>query len=126
MKIILSLGSNYEAEQNIQMAEERLSSLFPVICFSRNLESAPYGESDQNLAPFINTVGVGETSLPYHVLVIVAKLLETYLGRTPEHKSSGRIDIDIDILQYGNMRLKADDWMRPYNVILLRELNVDM
>ena len=122
MRIILSLGSNNNPEENIQKAEERLRSLFPAIRFSRTMMNEPYGEHANALPYFGNAVAVGAVSVPLPVLRTMAKALETHLGRSSERKHEGIIDIDIDILQYDTLRLKPDDWQRPYNIQLLKEM----
>lgn len=129
MLIILSLGSNNNAEQNMQMAEERLQRLFPAIRFSKTLMNEPYGNhllsSIHHSSLFANAIGVGETTLPLSALISAMKALETHLGRTAERKQQGIIDIDIDILQYGDTKLKLNDWQRPYNIELLKEFNLN-
>lgn len=122
-ELILGLGSNYDAERNIQMAEERLRSLFPAIRFSRTIRTKavnmPEGTPD-----YLNAVAVARTSLPYPALRSVMKGIERLQGRTLELKRQGLVPLDIDIMQYGDRQLKPDDWYRDFNILLLKELGL--
>lgn len=44
-------------------------------------------------------------------------------GDTKEARNHNIVNIDIDILQYGDTRLHVDDWNRPYIATLLKQLN---
>lgn len=44
----------------------------------------------------------------------VLKDIECCIGRKPEDKSCGRVPIDIDLLQWNDQILKAEDLTREY------------
>ena len=54
------------------------------------------------------------TSLPLDVLQRELKGIETAMGDSHESHLKGIVIIDIDLLAYGSLQLKADDWQRPY------------
>ena len=47
----------------------------------------------------------------------------TAIDVTKEARNHNIVNIDIDILQYGDTRLHVDDWNRPYIATLLKQLN---
>ena len=121
--VILSLASNVRQEENIIMAEERLQSLFSAISFSRMMRTEAIGVSVSK--EYINVIATGSTRLEYDALKAAIKALEHDMGRTEKGKHDGMIPIDIDIMQYGGQRYKADDWHKPFNVILLKEMEAE-
>lgn len=143
MKVVLSLGTNTDYA-NIEKAEERLSGLFSAVRVSRAVVSPAVettrrktagnggainatdkgggaGNRGAISADFANAVMIGDSTMPYEELRSTVKGIEQEMGRKrPPEK--GRVEIDIDILQYGDVRYKAKDWERSYNVLLLKEL----
>lgn len=120
MRVVLSLGTNTNYA-NIQIAEERLNSLFSAVRVSRMVVS-PAVNSPGEIPDFANAVMVGETSVAYEDFRDSVKAIECELGRRRESEY-GRVEIDIDILEYGEKTYKVNDWDRPYNVLLLKELD---
>lgn len=110
MKVIISVGSNKNQMENIEIAERDLSCSFSAIRFSASRYT---GDG------YYNAVGVGETSLSYAELRTCTKNIEKRLGRTEDREV---IPIDVDILQYDGHCYKPDDMMREYNIMLLKEL----
>lgn len=121
MKVILSLGSNHDAEVNIMMAEKRLGSLFSAIIFSRKLITKPIG-MPEGTPPFANAIGIGDTQIPLPALQIMLKALEKSQGRMHSPSQKNLIPLDIDVLQYGETRYKTSDWQRSYNKLLIGEI----
>lgn len=75
MKVIVSLGSNKNQIENIEIAEKELKAFFSAIRFSTTQYT---GDG------YYNAVGVGESSLSYDELKALTKNLEKKLGRTDD------------------------------------------
>ncbi|NPD80632.1 hypothetical protein HPS57_01350 [Prevotella sp. PINT] len=110
MKVIVSLGSNKNQIENIEIAEKELKAFFSAIRFSTTQYT---GDG------YYNAVGVGESSLSYDELKALTKNLEKKLGRTDDRET---IPIDVDILEHNGHCHKPEDMAREYNIILLKEL----
>ena len=117
-EIILALGSNRNRRRNILEAQKRLRKLLPDIVFTKTLKTAPHSQlSTLNSQPstfFYNCMAKATTSLPLDVLQRELKEIETAMGDSHESHLKGIVIIDIDLLAYGSLQLKADDWQRPY------------
>jgi len=112
-RIVLSLGSNQNREQNMDRAVELLIHAFDSILFSERIETKPYG-SLTNSSPFYNQVAIAYTPLAIDDLVFYLKSIEKKIGRTPEDKPRGLIPIDIDLIQWNETILKPEDLQREY------------
>ncbi len=121
-KIIIALGSNYEQERNITYAVERLREFFPSIVFSGVHWTEPIGiVSDK----FVNALGCAEIECDSMEEVSQKlKLIEQECGRKAEDKRRNVVKLDLDLLQYGDARLKEKDWKRGYMSLLLEEIYV--
>lgn len=122
-KIIIVLGSNYEAERNIAYAKERLAHLFPNIRFSRNLQTAPIDMACSDL--FINAVAEGTVSMSGDAPTKITNLLkqiERECGRKSVDKAANIVRLDLDLLLCGDEKFKLTDWEREYVGVLLDEL----
>ena len=53
-------------------------------------------------------------SIVHYQIKDVLKDIECCIGRKPEDKSCGRVPIDIDLLQWNDQILKAEDLTREY------------
>ena len=119
-KLILSLGSNYNHEKNITEAISLLKKMFDKddIVFSRQLWTSPIDiKSDK----FLNCILFTHTSCRLDEVEKNMKELERSCGRTKEDKKENIIKIDIDILQYGDLKLHDKDWARGYVKELMKE-----
>ena len=72
---------------------------------------------------FLNTLVALHTTLTLQQLTQLTKDIERMCGDTKEARNHNIVNIDIDILQYGDTRLHVDDWNRPYIATLLKQLN---
>lgn len=109
--IILALGSNHNAEENMGNAMKMLSEGIENISFSPTLLTKAIGMEGPD---FLNAIAYGDTVLSLSELTALCKSIEKRLYRTREEKAQGIIRIDIDILLYGDKRLHEGDWERPY------------
>ena len=121
-KIIIALGSNYEQEKNITFAIGRLREFFPGVVFSSLLWTEPIGiESDK----FVNALGRAEiVDGSMEKVNRKLKLIEQEVGRRREDKCRNIIKLDLDLIQYGETRLREKDWKRAYISLLLKEIYV--
>lgn len=132
-KIIIELGSNENPSDNIQLAKEKLSLLFPRIEFTRSLSTAPIGMKSRNFVNALAYVYINdgyegvigqEASAILNVEDVLRNLkgIERELGRLPGDKAHNIVKIDLDLLQYGDVILKKEDWQRPFVLQLMKEI----
>jgi len=113
-KLILSLGSNFNSEENIQRAIEQLRVLFDPICFSEPVYTDPIGDYPKD-RHFLNQVAVAYTAVDtWEEIMRSLKQIEYSLGRRDTDKVGGLIPIDIDLLKWNEEVLKPADMEREY------------
>nr|MBP7472425.1 2-amino-4-hydroxy-6-hydroxymethyldihydropteridine diphosphokinase [Prevotella sp.] len=120
VKLILALGSNTDQENNFSRVIPLLRDLFGArLFFTDSIWTDPIGiDSDK----YLNCLAV--TSVTHGRLQIerALKNIEKKMGTTKGTKGNGIINMDIDILQYGDEKCHLDDWNRPYIIKLMKEL----
>ena len=121
-RIVIGLGSNRNAEANMEKVEVELRDYFSRIDFSEPVYTNPEGTNYSS--PFLNRVAVAYTSDKPEEIIVCFKLIEQLLGRTPADKRVGSIPIDIDLLQWNDLVLKTDDMEREYVKEGLRVLSM--
>lgn len=94
----LGIGSNIEAEDNINRAKKNIAQCFEAVEFSAVFESAAIGFKGDN---FLNLVARVETDLSLSELMAQLKRLEQSLGRQRSAERFSSRNIDIDILLFG-------------------------
>lgn len=120
-KIIISLGSNSYSKLNIDKAKRMLSFSFPDIIFSRSLISLS-DDGANGVAPFRNAVALLQSDIPIKELMRRLKSIEFALGRQPKDKEIGKIVIDLDLLQYGDVFVREDDINKDYIQTLMQDI----
>lgn len=111
-RIILALGSNFNQRQNIELAKEKLLSILGEGTeFSHTVWTKPIGMKSEN---FLNCVCFAYSGHTFAQLTRAFKQIERRLDRTRKNEITGKIPIDIDILQYGETRHHEEDWKRDY------------
>ncbi len=118
--ILLALGSNIAAEQNIDHAKARLLAVFPLLQFSRSLITPAIGIVSP---PFTNCLAEGYCSVQLEEVLVALKNIEGEMGSVSEERKKGIVKIDIDLLQFDETKRKADDWGRDYIQLLIKELS---
>ncbi|WP_068703988.1 2-amino-4-hydroxy-6-hydroxymethyldihydropteridine diphosphokinase [Paludibacter jiangxiensis] len=93
---IVSIGSNFNAEQNVSEVQFLLNEAFANVHFS-NFQWIP-AIGDHYTQPFYNGAVSFESSLPALELKPKLKTMEAQLGRTPEQKAQGIVPMDLDII----------------------------
>lgn len=119
-RVVLCLGSNSDCESNIHSAGGLLREYFCPIYFSEPVYTEPVGLPASGL--FLNQVVVAYTDRQPEEVKLSLKKMETQLGRMPESKKSGVIPVDIDLLQWNDRILKAEDLQRDYVVKGLKSI----
>lgn len=115
--LIVSIGSNVDAERNMHLAQECLRKMLQGICFTSVITTEAVGKP----APcYLNCLGEADTDLAFGELNTRLKDMEARFGRL--HDGSGLVPIDVDILQLGPQRYHLRDWDRIYVQSLLGEL----
>ncbi len=121
-KVLLSIGSNTHARFNLRRAKCILQIQYPTISFTCDTESKPYGEVYEDY--FLNTLGFFESDLNKNDLILHFKDIEKNMGRSPVHKTEGKVIIDIDLIKWDNEIVKPEDFKRNYILDLLQFVNV--
>ncbi len=115
MEIVITLGSNIRQTENILKAKEILRERFPDIRFTDEEWTEPVGvESDK----YLNCIGRFSTTLKAKELRCFFKKVESDMGDTHENHQRGCVHIDIDLIQYGNTKLKDIIWRTIIGILL--------
>jgi 2-amino-4-hydroxy-6-hydroxymethyldihydropteridine diphosphokinase len=111
--VYLGLGSNLgRRARNLSAARRRLRQKgLRILRQSRVIETAPWGVSHQPM--FLNQVIEGEWAGTPRQLLKAAKEVEREGGRTPTERWGPRV-IDVDILLFGDIRLKQRGLVIPH------------
>jgi len=130
-KVYLGLGSNLGTRaRNLSAARRRLREKgIRALRQSRVLETEPWGVTDQ--PKFLNQVVEGEWRGTPRALLRAAKQVEREGGRRPTRRWGPRV-IDVDVLLFGDERVRQPDLViphpriakRPFVLRSLRELGI--
>lgn len=117
--VYLAYGSNMgDRRQNIEDAVKLMNKNgIKVTTVSKPIETKPIGGIAQ--ANFLNGVMEAETRLAPQQLLREIKAIEQKIGRVKSLKNGPR-PIDIDILLYGNLKIKTDNLRIPHPEIAQR------
>lgn len=123
-RIIIALGSNHNQQENILKAQGLLRSMLDCeINFTESLQTEPVGI----VSPlFLNCLGFARTSLLQAETVALLKRIECLCGNTSDSRKRNIIEMDIDLLLFGEVKLHADDWQRDYIKTLMRSSEVNV
>ena len=97
-QLVLSLGSNIDAANNIRLAVRQLELHFGEAVCSSVYQSSAVGFEGED---FLNLVGVFESGDSLNNICTAIKLIETGLGRTRSSKGFSPRLIYIDVLLFG-------------------------
>ena len=110
-RVLLCLGSNWDKEKNMERGGDAACSF----CFYTVFSASLYGTDRLSIINYIlNRVAVLYSEESPALIKDVLKDIECCIGRKPEDKSCGRVPIDIDLLQWNDQILKAEDLTREY------------
>ncbi len=113
-KVIIALGSNYLQAVHIRWASERLAHLLDDSHYSRMLWTADVKGSGKW---YMNRLVAGSTTLSAEELQQLLKATEGETGRNHE-----RVTIDLDLMQYDNLRYHEKDWQRRYITDIINDI----
>ncbi|MEQ8952992.1 MAG: 2-amino-4-hydroxy-6-hydroxymethyldihydropteridine diphosphokinase [Gammaproteobacteria bacterium] len=97
-ELVISIGSNLNAAQNLRAAVVSLREQFGGLKLSPVYESEAVGFQGDN---FLNLVVAAETALPLTEIISVLKRIENRLGRDRNTPRFADREIDLDVLTYG-------------------------
>jgi 2-amino-4-hydroxy-6-hydroxymethyldihydropteridine diphosphokinase len=118
---VIALGSNIEAEKNIEEAFSRLQSCFKLVRKAGPILTSPIGIADQ--PDFLNAVALIETALSIEELVSVLKKIEDEMGRDRSRAKFGPREIDLDVLSWNGLVVDEDYYERDFLRQLVQELH---
>ena len=112
MKVIISLGSNTNQEENIQRAREILSHLIPDATFTEPEWTEPVPEKDRPAGKdkYLNCLVEGHVHLSEKSVIAKLKQLEITMGDNHESHITGHVNIDLDLIQYGDHKVRDIIW----------------
>jgi len=119
-KAYIGVGSNLgDKVVNCKTAVERVDSLPRCSVGARSglYRTEPVNVEDQDW--YVNGVIRVDTDLPPRDLLMELMAIEASMGRVRKQKWEARI-IDLDILLYGNHRIKEEDLIIPHPLMHLR------
>ena len=124
-KIIVGIGSNVvDAKERVEECCRLLSQISIESRFSSVYETEAVGTLPQ--PNYHNCVGVLSVIQSFDELKQKFKEMEREAGRLPEHKTEGKVIIDIDIVVWNNEVVKPTDLTRTYMTIGMEELNISV
>lgn len=109
---LLGIGSNAPgAPQLMERAEEWLHAHFTAVRTSGTYTSAALNGHSPD---YLNMVARVSTELSPAEVASLGKKFETECGRTPESKIRGSVEMDIDLVQAGNVIIRPVEFTRGY------------
>lgn len=122
-EIIICIGSNEpDAGERVSTALEFLSGQLPGMVSYGPYKTAPAPPADPSGPAYANAVGKATTSLTLVQIKERLKQWEQSLGRRPEHKTTGRVVIDMDVVMYGDEICRRSEFNAEYFQKGYREL----
>lgn len=119
-RVILALGTNVNQERNMKQVRRLLVDNWPDMKFTTSKWTQPIGMASDL---FYNCLAYTEVDESLEELTEKVKNMERICGNTEAERSRNRIQMDIDILLYGNNKLHIDDWQRDYVQELMKEID---
>lgn len=109
--VIIGLGSNIRPRENIRLARARLSQKFHVLKKSRIVRTRPIGMTG---GYFLNTAVMIQTPLELRALEKRLKIMESELGRDPNHAKDQARTMDLDVLVFNREIVNHDVYKRDF------------
>lgn len=123
-RVIISIASNYEQEENLRRAHECLEQVLALLRYTEQLWTEPIttGHSASTSPPYLNQLVEAYTTLDADELQRQLKAIEHQMGRTIDDRRQNIVRIDLDLLLHGDCRYHVNDWPRPYVQQLIGQL----
>lgn len=119
-QVILALGTNVNQERNMKQVRQLLAATWPDMKFTTPKWTQPIGMPSDL---FYNCLANTKVEESLEELTEKVKNMEQICGDTRAERSLNRIQMDIDILLYGDKKLHKDDWQRDYIQELMNEID---
>ncbi len=120
-QVILALGTNVNQERNMKQVMRLLAATWPYMKFTTQKWTQPIGMPSDL---FYNCMAYTKVEESLEKLTEKVKNMERLCGNTGAERSLNRIQMDIDILLYGDKKLHIDDWQRDYIQELMNEIDL--
>ena len=120
-RVILALGTNVNQERNMRQVRRLLADTWPNIKFTTPKWTQPIGMASDL---FYNCMAYTKVEESLEELTEKVKIMERICGDTRAERLLNRIQMDIDILLYGDNKLHIDDWQRDYIQELMNEIDL--
>lgn len=120
-QVILALGTNVNQERNMKQVMQLLADTWPDMKFTTPKWTQAIGMASDL---FYNCMAYTEVEESLEELTEKVKGMEQICGDTRAERSLNRIQMDIDILLYGDNKLHKDDWQRDYVQELMNEIDL--
>ncbi len=122
-KVVISMGSNHQQEAHIAEAMERLRVTFFNVDFSPAKWTEPIGLPGSDR--FLNMLAVGYTHVAKHRVEVALKDIERQCGRNRRGGKRDVVNLDLDLLLYGDEVCHEEDWKRDYIQCLTGQMGVE-
>jgi len=109
---IIGIGSNIEADQNIQEMLRLLADKVEIVQVSQMVQTKPIGITEQ--ADYTNGAVRIRTRMSLEKLSLYLKMLEDQMGRDRSQEKFGPRNIDLDILIWNNAIVDPDYYTRDF------------
>lgn len=123
MVYTICIGSNEKRVDNMKLARQKLSALFPGIRFSKEVDTVPLFFHRPTM--FSNQVARFSSTLDADRIVALLKSIESEAGRMEEDKKREIVRLDIDLLMCDAVVYKPDDLLRDYVIRGIQELDLN-
>ncbi|WP_101689985.1 2-amino-4-hydroxy-6-hydroxymethyldihydropteridine diphosphokinase [Dysgonomonas massiliensis] len=122
-KVLISIGSNFDSNNNIISCRQLLDLYFEHISYSEVCETVPYGKNYKH--NFLNQLAIISTEKELSNIKFILKSIEKKLGRDANDKETGLVKIDVDLVIWNQDILKPKDISRAYVKSLLSTFSKD-
>jgi 2-amino-4-hydroxy-6-hydroxymethyldihydropteridine diphosphokinase len=112
--VVIAFGSNLgDRYSAILAAADRVAPLLASFRLSPIIETAPVGEGLEKDPPYLNAVGVGESTLSTRALFDELRSIEAAAGRIRSSPGAPRT-LDLDLILVGDQVIDEQDLQLPH------------
>ncbi|MBN2165803.1 MAG: 2-amino-4-hydroxy-6-hydroxymethyldihydropteridine diphosphokinase [Marinilabiliaceae bacterium] len=122
-KVIVSIGSNINAQNNISKAFDLINKYIDVDNITPLEQTLPIGIEEQ--AEFTNGALIGITRLSFENLRLRLKDIENELGRDRTRPKFGPREIDLDIVEWNGKIVDVDYYTRDFLQRMVKWLHIN-
>jgi 2-amino-4-hydroxy-6-hydroxymethyldihydropteridine diphosphokinase len=112
--VVVAFGSNLgDRERQIRAAARKVAEFLSDFRLSSIIETAPVGAALEHDPPFLNAIGVGQSTLPPQALLERLQAVERAAGRTRPYRGAPRT-IDLDLILTGDAMVNEEGLQVPH------------